>query len=108
MQLELDRKSSPVASEMSADIQKIMNEQNASPFMKLLWEQQKTHMQGKPNKYHPMIIRFCLSLASKSASAYDELRSSNIIKIPSRRTLRDYKNSLNIWSLAWPTLQLKE
>ena len=37
-----------------------------------------------------MIIRFSLSLAGKSASAYDELRNSNIL--PSRRTLRDYKN----------------
>ena len=41
-----------------------------------------------------MIIRFCLSLASKSSSAYDELRSSNILKLPSRRTLIDYKNAI--------------
>ena len=39
-----------------------------------------------------MIIRFCLSLAAKSASAYDELRSRNILTLPTRRTLRDYKN----------------
>ena len=41
-----------------------------------------------------MIIRFCLSLASKSASAYDELRNSNVLTLPSRRTLRDYKNAV--------------
>lgn len=41
-----------------------------------------------------MIIRFCLSLASKSAYAYDELRSSNILTLPSRRTLTDYKNAI--------------
>ena len=41
-----------------------------------------------------MIIRFCLSLASKSASAYDELRSSNVLTLPSCRTLRDYKNAI--------------
>ena len=40
-----------------------------------------------------MIIRFCLSLASKSASAYDELRSSNVLTLPSCRTLHDYKNA---------------
>ena len=39
-----------------------------------------------------MIIRFCLSLSAKSVSAYDELRSSNILTLPTRRTLRDYKN----------------
>ena len=38
-----------------------------------------------------MIIRFCLSL---TASAYDELRSSNILTLPSRRTLKDYKNAV--------------
>ena len=41
-----------------------------------------------------MIIRFCLSLAAKSASAYDELCSSNILTLPTRRTLRDYKNAV--------------
>ena len=30
----------------------------------------------------------------KSASAYDELRSAKIIKFPSLRTLRDYKNAI--------------
>ena len=41
-----------------------------------------------------MIIRFCLSLASKSAAAYDELRNSNVLVLPSRPTLRDYKNAI--------------
>ena len=37
---------------------------------------------------------FCLSLAAKSASAYDELRSSNVLTLPTRRTLRVYKNAV--------------
>ena len=41
-----------------------------------------------------MIIRFCLSLASKSSSAYDGLSNSNVPTLPSRRTLRDYKMPL--------------
>ena len=41
-----------------------------------------------------MIIRFCLSLASKSKSGYEELRNSNILVLPSSRTLRDYKNAI--------------
>ena len=49
-----------------------------SPFMKLFWEQQReVIVKGTGVRYHPMIIRFCVSLAAKSASAYDELRSSN-------------------------------
>ena len=39
-----------------------------------------------------MIIRFCLSLAAKSSSCYEELRNSSILVLPSQRTLRDYKN----------------
>ena len=36
-------------------------------------------------RYHPLIIRFCLSLAIKSAQ---------ILKFPSLGTLRDYKNAI--------------
>ena len=44
-----------------------------------------------------MIIRFCLSLATRSASAYDDIRydeksGTSILILPSRRRLRDYKN----------------
>ena len=41
-----------------------------------------------------MIIRFYLTLCMKSASAYDELRKSNILTLSSSRTLRDYKNAI--------------
>ena len=44
-----------------------------------------------------MIIRYCLSLASKSAAAYDDIRynektGTGFVILPSRRRLRDYKN----------------
>ena len=39
-----------------------------------------------------MVIRYCLSLAAKSPSCYEELRNSSILVLPSQRTLRDYKN----------------
>ena len=63
--------------------------------MKLFWEQQKYAFSKKSvGKYHPVILRFCLSLATKSGSAYDELRNSNVLVLPSRRTLRDYRNAI--------------
>ena len=45
-------------------------------------------------KFHPMLIKFCLSMSQKSVSSYDELRNTfgDVIKLPSRRTLRDYRN----------------
>ena len=59
--------------------------------MKLLWEQQKKSLTKSATgmRFHPMII-----IASKSASAYDELRNSKVLMLPSRRTLRDYKNAI--------------
>ena len=58
------------------------NEDDASPFMKLTWEEQNQALQKqKVSRYHPMIIRFCLSVASKSASAYDELRKLPVIVV---------------------------
>ena len=48
-----------------------------------------------------MIIRFCLSLAANSASAfndirYDEKPVTGIFILPSRRRLRDYKNYIRL------------
>ena len=71
------------------------NNHKICPFMKLFWEQQKYAFSKKSvGKYHPMIIRFCVSLATKSGSAYDELRNSNVLVLPSRRTLRDQRNAI--------------
>ena len=82
-------------SEFSQDIQSIMtgNKEKLTPFMKLFWQQQQEAFTKNPNgiRYHPMIIRFCLSLAAKSASVYEELRNSKVLTLPSR-TLRDYRN----------------
>ena len=87
-----------VDAEFESDIQHIMknNIDNASPFMKMFWKEQKKACEDNKNvsKYYPMIIRFCLSLAAKSPSAYEELRDSKILQLPSKRTLRDYRNAI--------------
>ena len=96
MQKEIQSKSVEIENiKMNQAFYQIMeNNKNITPFMQLFWEQQKLHAKNNPNaiKYHPMIIRFCISLAAKSASAYDELRNTGILTLPSRRTLRDYTN----------------
>ena len=98
MQKEINSHGVNIGSSLSGDIENIMSDnlEKATPFMKLFWEQQKQLSRESPHaiKYHPMIIRFCLSIASKSASAYDELRNSNVLVLPSRRTLCDYKNAI--------------
>ena len=62
----------------------------------MFWKEQKKAFEDNKNvsKYHPMIIRFCLSLAAKSPSAYEELRDSKILQLPSKRTPRDYRNAI--------------
>ena len=68
--------------------------------MKLFWEEQKKYNKESKSssiKYHPMVIKFCLSLATKSSSIssdlrYDNKTGSGILVLPSLRTLRDYKN----------------
>ena len=96
MQKEIENASIPLQNEgLNTDFFEIMeNNKNVTPFMKLFWQQQKQVAQGNPKaiRYHPMILRFCISLAAKSSSAYDELRATNILTLPCRRTLRDYSN----------------
>ena len=60
--------------------------------------------QFSPNnvKYHPLIICYCLSFASKSAAAYDNIRyyekpGAGFEILPyRRRRLRDYKNYIRL------------
>ena len=96
MKSELETSSVQIDNELNNDFINILSDSNTkiTPFMNLFWQQQKKLFQCKSTgvRYHPMIIRYCLSLAAKSKSAYEELRNSNILRLPSTRTLRDYKN----------------
>ena len=63
------------------------------------WEEQQKYLSAnkKGSRYHPMIIRYCLGLASKSPPVYDDIRfdektQSGFLMLPSQRRLRDYKN----------------
>ena len=41
-------------------------------------------------RWDPLIIRWCLYLRHLSGTAYEMLRESGLITLPSQRTLRDY------------------
>ena len=68
--------------------------------MKLFWEEQPKYLSSSSSRSirdHPMIIKYRLSLAAKSSSAYSDLRydsrtGSGVLILPCLRTLRDYKN----------------
>ena len=83
----------------NVDIFKAADTSTLPPFMKLFWEEQQKYVQTsqKGIRYHPAIIRKCLSLLAKSPAAYDELRydekkGTGFLILPSKRRLRDYKN----------------
>ncbi len=83
---ELLKSSVRIDHTLSKDLINILGESNVNmtPFMQPFWEQQKKLFSSNPKgmRYHPMIIRFCLSLAAKSPSCYEELRNSKLLILP--------------------------
>ncbi|CAB4043602.1 Hypothetical predicted protein, partial [Paramuricea clavata] len=64
--------------------------------MKIFWEAQRKALEQKNlngHRWHPKVIRLCLSIWNRSPEAYKELRESGVLVLPSGRLLRMYKNS---------------
>ena len=62
-------------------------------FQRIFWDQQQTACSLKNSrsmKWHPLIIKWSLYLRHLSGKAYEVLRKTGCIKLPSQRTLRDY------------------
>ena len=87
MQEELNKSSVHIDHELSKDFISIMGKTKyeITPFMNLFWqEQQKLFASNSTGvRYHPMIIRYCLSLVATSPSLNEELRNSGILVLPS-------------------------
>ena len=80
MKQSLENNSKPVDSQLNDDFVSLFSgcdQKTVPPFMKLFWEEQQKYIKSSSYssvRYHPMIIKFCLSLAAKSSSAYSDLR----------------------------------
>ena len=62
-------------------------------FLLLLKDQAKAiNMPSKQMRWHPLVLKWCLRLYCKSHSMYSELRNAGFLRLPSGRTLSDYKN----------------
>ena len=97
MKAELQKFNIEIDHELSDDFARIIGSaKQVTPFMNLFWQEQKKLFSRSSTGvcYHPMIIRFCLSLAAKSPSAYEELRNSGVLVLPSQRRLKDYRNAI--------------
>jgi hypothetical protein len=93
--------------ELSKDITTIINEVDSrvqhehkeDTFQYIFWKQQREAM-GKEGaekngiRWHPLIIKWCLYLRHQSNKAYNTLRDSGCIALPSTRTLRDYSHAI--------------
>ena len=62
-------------------------------FARIFWDSQRKALSlsnPKSMRWDPLMIRWCLYLRHFSRGAYEVLRESNVIKLPSQRTLQDY------------------
>jgi hypothetical protein len=101
LQKVVEAKSIPVDDGMSDDLQAVMKDENTNitqhfpegSFCRLFWQQQLTAASKKDKRgmhWHPLMVKWCLYLRHKSSGAYEHLRDSGCISLPSQRTLRDY------------------
>ena len=77
MQEDLNKPSVHINHELSRDFISIMGKtkHEITPFMNLFRQQQQKLFASNSTgvRYHPMIIRYCLSFLAKSPSLYEEL-----------------------------------
>ena len=102
----IQKKGVQVHDELHADLQQIMAESeeeiatlpSENAFQKIFFEQQKKAASLKNSRsmrWHPLMIKWCLYLKHLSSKAYETLRESGCINLPSQRTLRDYTHCVN-------------
>ena len=97
----IERNGEVLDSDMSASFVKIMDTHESDVFCeqpehshrRILWEQQKKAISLSTKtsmRWHPAMIKWCIALHSKSASAYRLIKSSGALVLPHEQTLRKY------------------
>ena len=105
LQEAIDQQAVTVDEETDSDIRAIMEEEEGQVlnnyaeglFQRIFWDQQKAATSKKDPRgirWHPLMIKFCLYLRHQSSKAYETLRDSGCIKLPSQQTLRDYSHAV--------------
>ena len=101
VQKEVEIEGVELSKEQNENLSKILKEnppdfEEGSPAW-LLWQQQKEIAEKKDSRgmrWHPLMIRWCLSIYYTSASAYKQLSSNKLsfLKMPHISTLKKYGN----------------
>ena len=71
----------------------IAEKYHRNSFPRIFWNQHSQAASAKDARgvhWHPAMIRWCLYLRHLSGKAYEVLRGSGVLRLPSERTLRDY------------------
>ena len=66
-------------------------------FQRVFWQQQMdaaSREYARGMRWHPLMIRWCIYLHHQPQGAYETLRQSECIKLPSQRTLHDYTHHI--------------
>lgn len=76
---------------------KMLEKVECNSFQRMFWQQQ-VHAASKKDsrgmRWHPLMIKWCIYLRYLSRGAYETLRQSKCVALPSQRTLRDYTHHL--------------
>lgn len=83
---------------MKSESSKILEKFPEGSFGRLFWQQQLDAAAKKDKRgmrWDPLMVKWCLYLRHKSSGAYELLRDSGCISLPSQRTLRDYTHYVN-------------
>ncbi|KAK3921468.1 Transposable element P transposase [Frankliniella fusca] len=90
---EIDKK------KLSNDLMNVLRDAKLSPAHSIFVQQQikmSQYSKRSSMKWHPAIIRLAISLFETSRSAYERLRDSGFVQLPSSRTLFDYTHFTDI------------
>jgi len=71
----------------------VVEKHGKESFLGIFWAQKlkaATAASSRGRRWHPLVIKWCLYLHHLSSKAYETIRNSGIITLPSSRTLRDY------------------
>jgi len=77
---------------MSNNTERVTAKHPPNSFPTIFWQQQQEAAIKDPRgmRWHPLMVKWCLYLRHLSGSAYETLRTSGILKLPSQQSLRDY------------------
>lgn len=88
---EMSEKFKKTLENSSSEIEQLADD---SP-LKILWTEQQKVLQlknAKGMRWHPLMIKWCIALQSKSTAAYNMIRQSGFLNLPTLRTIRNYSN----------------